>query len=90
MADAEDLTRLDEEMEAYKRVWTATGWRLCCSCRRCVPLGKRRKDGKAVTFFGCLLWRNWYCLPIQIIGGSEVCRRTMCEVWYLDRRKLKV
>ena len=63
---------------------------LCCSCPRCVPLGKRRKDSKSVTFFGCLLWRNWYGLPIQIIGDSKVCRRTMCEVWHLDRRKIKV
>lgn len=91
MADAEDLTRLDEEMEADKRMWKQ-GYmvRLCCSCRRCVPLGKRRRTGKAVTFFGCLLWRNRNGLPIQIIGDSEVCRRTMCEVWYPDRRKLKV
>lgn len=92
MADAEDLTRLGGDMEAYKRVWK-DGYMvgLCCSCRRCVPLGKRRKNGKAVTFFGCLLWRNGYGLrPIQIIGDSEKCRRTMCEVWRIDLRKLKV
>lgn len=85
----EDLKRLDEDVEAYKRAWK-DGYMvgLCCSCRRCVPLGKRRKCGKAVTFFGCLLWRNRYGL-IQIIGDSEVCRRTMCEVWYPDRRKIK-
>lgn len=92
MADEEDLKRLDEEVEAYKRAWKDgyMVW-LCCSCRRCVPLGKRRKCGKAETFFGCLLWRNGYGLrPIQIIGSSEVCRRTMCEVWRPDWRKLKV
>jgi hypothetical protein len=92
MADEEDLKRLDEEAEAYKRAWK-DGYMvgLCCSCRRCVPLGKRRKSSKAVTFFGCLLWRNGYGLrPLQIIGDSEVCRRTMCEVWRPDRRKLKV
>lgn len=91
MPGEEDLKRLDEEVEAYKRAWK-DGYMvgLCCSCRRCVPLGKRRKNGKAVTFFGCLLWRNRDGLPIQIIGDSGVCRRTMCEVWYPDRRKLKV
>lgn len=90
MDEEEDLKRLDEEMEAYKRAWK-DGYMvgLCCSCRRCVPLGKRRKNGKVVTFFGCLLWRKRYDL-IQIIGDSEVCRRTMCEVWYPDRRKVKV
>lgn len=90
MADEEDLKRLDEDVEAYKRVWK-DGYMvgLCCSCRRCVPLGKRRKCGKAVTFFGCLLWRNWYGLPMQIIGDSEKCRRDMCEVWRIDPRKLK-
>lgn len=91
MADEEDLKRLDEKVEAHKRaIKNGCMVRLCSSCRRCVPLGKRRKNGKAVTFFGCLLWRNWYGLPIQIIGDSEVCRRTMCEVWYPDRRKIKV
>lgn len=91
MADEKDLQRLDEEVEAYKRAWK-DGYMvgLCCSCRRCVPLGKRLRDGKAVTFFGCLLWRNRDGLPIEIIGDSEVCRRTMCEVWYPAWRRLKV
>lgn len=91
MADEKDLQRLDEEMEAYKRAWKdgcMVG--LCCSCFRCVPLGKRRKDGKVVTFWGCLMWRNHYGLPIQILGdGGEKCRRTMCEVWHIDWRKIK-
>ena len=53
MPSEEALRRLDEEMEADKRMWKQ-GYmvNLCCSCRRCVPLGKRRKCGKAVTFFG--------------------------------------
>lgn len=92
MADEKDLQRLDDEIEAYKRAWK-DGYMggLCCSCFRCVPLGKRRKNDKAVTFWGCLLWRNHYGLPIQILGdGGEKCRRTMCEVWHLDRRKIKV
>ena len=55
---------------------------------RMVDTEREKRQGR--DLFGCLLWRNWYGLPIQIIGGSEVCRRAMCEVWYLDRRKIKV